>query len=136
VSPISTNAAPRYKWRHLIENLFGKLKEFKRIAMRADKTTQASAPSSISPPHSSIRDESQQALGEKALCGDLRPYTARSASSRACLGPCAAMTPTSVKWPRKPFSNCAEFVVVSLKQHLKERRPSESLSSICHLSPP
>ena len=27
-----------YKWRHLIENLFGKLKEFKRIAMRADKT--------------------------------------------------------------------------------------------------
>ena len=27
-----------YKWRHLIENFFGKLKEFKRIAMRADKT--------------------------------------------------------------------------------------------------
>jgi transposase len=27
-----------YKWRHLIENLFCKLKEFKRIAMRADKT--------------------------------------------------------------------------------------------------
>jgi transposase len=27
-----------YKWRHLIENLFGKLKEFKRIAMRAEKT--------------------------------------------------------------------------------------------------
>jgi transposase len=27
-----------YKWRHLIENYFGKLKEFKRIAMRADKT--------------------------------------------------------------------------------------------------
>ena len=26
-----------YKWRHLIENFFGKLKEFKRIAMRADK---------------------------------------------------------------------------------------------------
>ena len=24
-----------YKWRHLIENFFGKLKEFKRIAMRA-----------------------------------------------------------------------------------------------------
>ena len=30
-----------YKWRHLIENLFGKLKEFKRIAMRADKTDQS-----------------------------------------------------------------------------------------------
>ena len=26
------------RWRHLIENFFGKLKEFKRIAMRADKT--------------------------------------------------------------------------------------------------
>jgi len=25
-----------YKWRHLIENFFGKLKEFKRIALRAD----------------------------------------------------------------------------------------------------
>jgi transposase len=27
-----------YKWRHLIENFFCKLKEFKRIAMRGDKT--------------------------------------------------------------------------------------------------
>jgi transposase len=27
-----------YKWRHLIENFFCKLKEFKRIAMRSDKT--------------------------------------------------------------------------------------------------
>ena len=27
-----------YKWRHLIEIFFCKLKEFKRIAMRADKT--------------------------------------------------------------------------------------------------
>ena len=27
-----------YKWRHLIENFFGKLKDFKRIAMRACKT--------------------------------------------------------------------------------------------------
>jgi transposase len=32
--------AEMYKWRHLIENFFGKLKEFKRIAMRADKTDQ------------------------------------------------------------------------------------------------
>jgi len=30
-----------YKWRHLIENFFQKLKEFKRIAMRADKTDHA-----------------------------------------------------------------------------------------------
>ena len=27
-----------YKWRHLIENFFGKLREFKRIALRAGKT--------------------------------------------------------------------------------------------------
>jgi transposase len=30
--------ADMYKWRHLIENFFQKLKEFKRIAMRACKT--------------------------------------------------------------------------------------------------
>jgi transposase len=30
-----------YKWRHLIENFFYKLKEFKRIAMRACKTDQS-----------------------------------------------------------------------------------------------
>jgi transposase len=27
-----------YKWRHLIENFFCKLKDFKRIALRSDKT--------------------------------------------------------------------------------------------------
>jgi transposase len=32
-----------YKWRHLIENFFGKLKEFKRIALRAEKTDQSFA---------------------------------------------------------------------------------------------
>ena len=30
-----------YKWRHLIENFFCKRKEFKRIALRADKTDQS-----------------------------------------------------------------------------------------------
>jgi transposase len=30
--------AEMYRWRHLIENFFCKLKEFKRIALRADKT--------------------------------------------------------------------------------------------------
>jgi transposase len=30
-----------YNWRHLIENFFGKIKEFKRIALRADKTDQS-----------------------------------------------------------------------------------------------
>ncbi len=32
-----------YKWRRLIENFFCKLKEFKSIAMRADKTNQSFA---------------------------------------------------------------------------------------------
>ena len=30
-----------YKWRHLIENFFCKLKELKRLALRADKTDQS-----------------------------------------------------------------------------------------------
>jgi transposase len=33
--------ADLYKWRHLIENFFCKLKEFKRVAMRSDKTDQS-----------------------------------------------------------------------------------------------
>ena len=33
--------AKMYEWRHLIENYFCKLKEFKRIAMRACKTDQS-----------------------------------------------------------------------------------------------
>ena len=33
--------AEMYQWRHLIENFFCKLKEFKRIAMRTDKTDQS-----------------------------------------------------------------------------------------------
>jgi transposase len=32
-----------YEWRHLIENFFCKLKDFKRIALRADKTDQSFA---------------------------------------------------------------------------------------------
>ena len=32
-----------YTWRHLIENFFCKVKEFKRIALRADKTDQSFA---------------------------------------------------------------------------------------------
>jgi transposase len=32
-----------YRWRHLIENFFCKLLEFKRIALRADKTAQSFA---------------------------------------------------------------------------------------------
>jgi len=30
-----------YKWRHLIENFFCKIKEFKRVAMRSDKTDES-----------------------------------------------------------------------------------------------
>lgn len=30
--------AEMYKWRHLVENYFQKLKDFKRIAMRSEKT--------------------------------------------------------------------------------------------------
>jgi len=33
--------AELYRWRHLIENFFCKLKEFKRIAMRSDKTDES-----------------------------------------------------------------------------------------------
>ncbi len=40
LSPLAIDAEV-YKWRHLIENFFCKLKEFKRIAMRSDKTDQS-----------------------------------------------------------------------------------------------
>jgi transposase len=49
ISQHPRRAAPRaidadlYKWRHLIENFFCKLKEFKRIAMRSDKTDESFA---------------------------------------------------------------------------------------------
>src|SRR4051794_40225259 len=42
ISPLAIDAE-MYKWRHLIENFFCKLKEFKRIALRADKTDQSFA---------------------------------------------------------------------------------------------
>ena len=41
-SPLPLDAE-MYQWRHLIENFFCKLKEFKRIAMRSDKTDQSFA---------------------------------------------------------------------------------------------
>jgi transposase len=34
----ATHDTEMYKWRHLVENFFQKLKEFKRIALRACKT--------------------------------------------------------------------------------------------------
>jgi transposase len=33
-----------YKWRHLVENFFARIKEFRRIATRYDKLTPASQP--------------------------------------------------------------------------------------------
>jgi transposase len=42
ISPLAIDTE-MYKWRHLIENFFCKLKEFKRIALRADKTDQSFA---------------------------------------------------------------------------------------------
>lgn len=48
-APRRSSSTPMYKWRHLIENFFCKLKDFKRIAMRAKKPTEALRRSSISP---------------------------------------------------------------------------------------
>jgi transposase len=42
-----------YKWRHLIENFFCKLKEYRGIAMRCCKTDESLAPSSPWQPQSS-----------------------------------------------------------------------------------
>ena len=36
--PVIPHDADMYKWRHLIENYFQRLKEFRRIATRYDKT--------------------------------------------------------------------------------------------------
>jgi transposase len=36
--PLIPHDAEMYKWRHLIENCFQRLKEFRRIATRYDKT--------------------------------------------------------------------------------------------------
>ena len=37
----ASHDAEKYKWRHLVENFFQKMKEFKRIAMRSDKTDES-----------------------------------------------------------------------------------------------
>ena len=42
-----------YKARHLIENFFAKLKQFRAIATRYDKRAVTSSPPSTSPPASS-----------------------------------------------------------------------------------
>ncbi len=40
IQPLNIDAEI-YKWRHLIENFFAKLKEFVRLAMRSDKTDES-----------------------------------------------------------------------------------------------
>ena len=40
IQPLQIDAE-LYKWRHLVENFFCKLKEFKRIALRSDKTDES-----------------------------------------------------------------------------------------------
>ncbi|GLJ00545.1 hypothetical protein Sbs19_43630 [Sphingobium sp. BS19] len=54
--------AALYTWRHLIENFFCKLKDFKRIAMRACKTDRSFEAMIYLPMPSSIPDESPQIL--------------------------------------------------------------------------
>ena len=68
-----------YKWRHLIENFFCKLKEFKRIAMRADKTDQSFAAfihlaaavinsrSNLNKPYSDVVEEADKIVAMKAV---------------------------------------------------------------------
>lgn len=51
------------KWRHLIENFFCKLKEVKRIAMRACNTDQSFSAMIYPPLLSSTHDESLRTLG-------------------------------------------------------------------------
>jgi len=53
-----------YKWRHLVENYFQRLKEFRHIATRCDKTdTSLAAAIYIAAPFSHY-DECLQALGQ------------------------------------------------------------------------
>ena len=54
--------AHMYKWCHLVENYFAKIKEFRGIATRYDKTDTATLPTGISPQRSSPLGNCQQAL--------------------------------------------------------------------------
>ena len=61
-----------YKWRHLIENFFGKLKEFKRIAMRSDKTDSSfEAMIYLATAVIHFSDESQQTLALQLLLWEM-----------------------------------------------------------------
>ena len=52
-----------YRWRHLIENTFAKLKEFRAVATRYDKTdTSYTATIHLAAANSTLHAERQQAL--------------------------------------------------------------------------
>ena len=78
-----------YKWRHLIENFFGKLKELKRNAMRVDKTDQSFA-------HDQYRRAVINSVNEQKARAPA-PARARAASWRA---------PDPGHEPHPPRSSC------------------------------
>ena len=57
-----------YKWRHLIENFFAKLRSSNGSPCAPTRPTRASQRISISPAPSSTRDDSQQTLDRSACC--------------------------------------------------------------------
>jgi len=71
-----------YKWRHLIENFFCKLKEFKRIAMRSDKTDTSFA-AMISACAAIINSRSISTDPRFLFCGAICPKTGSHFSDRA-----------------------------------------------------
>ena len=87
--------APRYKWRHLIENFFSKLKEFKPVALRADKTdASATRPSSNSRTGPSRSPSNQRCAKRESLW--------RAASGLSCMRCCETRQSSSSPKPCKP----------------------------------
>ena len=58
-----------YKWRHLVENYFAKIKEFRGIAQDTTKPTQATLPTGIFAPRSWPLGNCPQALDHCELSG-------------------------------------------------------------------
>jgi hypothetical protein len=74
--------APRYKWSHLIENFFGKLREVKRIAMRAaPRRARAQSPDQQDASHRDGQDpRGSRGLRPGRVCS-VRPKRANRAPS-------------------------------------------------------
>ena len=80
--------AELYEWRHLIENFFCKLREFKRIAMRADKTDQSFAAII----HLVARQQNEanqipERIGQREYFVDMPPLSGRSPGSASPFAP-------------------------------------------------